>query len=85
MQHQEVQQSTNTQDLLSQFETVNLIHFVQRQIQIKLLLGQCYEQQNDSTMQTQQEFTAIKQYHGMEVLFSTSDTTAYHNSKSRQP
>ena len=48
-----------------------LIQFAQSQIQIKLLAGQCCEQQNDSTLQTQQEFTTIKQYHVMEVLFST--------------
>ena len=37
-------------------------------MQIKLLVGQCCEQQNNSTLQTQKEFTAIKQYHAMEVV-----------------
>ena len=46
---------------------VIMIQFGQSQIQIKLLVGQCCEQQNDSMLQTQQEFTAIKQYHAMEV------------------
>ena len=35
-------------------------------------------------MQTQQEFTAIKQYHVMEVLFNTSDSTPHHNPMSKQ-
>ena len=56
---------------------VNLIQFAESEIQIKLLVGQCQEQQNNSTLQTQQEFTAIKQYHAMEVLFSSSDNTPH--------
>ena len=61
-----------------------MIQFAQSQIQIKLLVGKCCEQQNDSMLQTQQEFTAIKQDHTMEILFSTSDNTPHHNPKSRQ-
>ena len=45
-----------------------MIQFAQSQIQIKLLAGQCCEQQNDSALQTQQEFTAIKQYHAIVVV-----------------
>ena len=84
MQQQEVQQSSNMKDFTSQFETVNLIQFAQSQIQIKPLVGQCFEQQNNSTLQTQQEFTAIKQYQAVEVLFSTSDNAPHHNPKSTQ-
>ena len=61
-----------------------MIHFAESQIQIELFVCQCCEQQNDSTLQTQQDFTAIKQYHKMEVLFSVSDSTPDHDPKSRQ-
>ena len=61
-----------------------LIQFAQSQIQIKFLVGQQCEQQNNSTLQTQQEFTSLKQYHTMEVLFSTSENTPHHNPKSKQ-
>ena len=40
-----------------------MTQFAQSQIQIKLLVGQCCDQQNNSTVQTEQEFTEIKQYH----------------------
>ena len=63
---------------------VYLIQFAQSQIQIKLLVGQCCEQQKNLTLQTQQECTAIKQYHAMEFLFSSSDNAPHQNSKSRQ-
>ena len=59
----------------------SLVQFTQGQIQIKLLVGQCCEEQNNSTLQTQQEFRAIKQHHAMGVLFSTSDNTPHHNPK----
>ena len=61
-----------------------MTQFVQSQVQIKLLVGHCCEQQNNSTLQIQQEFTAIKQYQAMEVLFSTSDNIPHHNPKNRQ-
>ena len=54
-----------------------VIQFAQSQIQIKLLVSQCCEQQNDSTLQPQQIFTVVKQYHAIEVLFSTSDNTPH--------
>ena len=61
-----------------------LIQFAQNQVQIKLLVGQCCDQQNISTLEIREEFTAIKQYHAMEDLLSTSDNTPHHNPKSRQ-
>ena len=42
---------------------LRLIQFAQSQIQMKLLAGQYCEQQNNSTLQTQQGITVIKQYH----------------------
>ena len=87
--HAQMQQQKYNNQLILRISQVNLrldnlIQFAESQILIKLLVGHCCEQQNNSTLQTQQEFTAIKQYYAMEVLFSTSDNTAHPNPKSIQ-